>query len=169
MNIREALLQEHSRQQCEKIVGYIGNSQERFNELVQLFLNDEYRVVQRAAWPLSYSAIAHPRLVKSHLKKLVNNLRKKGIHDAVKRNTVRLLQEIDIPTGLQGSVMDICFSLIEDPGEPVAVKAFSLTVLHNLSKQHPDIIPEIKLLIEQQMPYQTAAFKSRAKKILAEG
>ena len=64
--------------------------------------------------------------------------------------------------------MDICFRFVEDPNEKVAVKAFSLTVLYNLSRKHPDIIPEVKLLIEQQMPHQTAGFKSRAKKILKE-
>lgn len=168
MNIREALLQEHSKQQCEKIARYIGNTPSRFDELIQLFFSDEYRVVQRAAWPLSYSAIAHPDLIKKHLRKLVANLKKPGIHNAVKRNTVRLLQEIAIPVSLQGDVMDICFGFVEDPTEAVAVKAFSLTVLYNLSKQYPDIIPEIKLLIMQQRPHQTAAFASRAKKVLKE-
>lgn len=166
MNIREALLKEHSRQQCDQIVRYIGNSQSRFDELIRLFFGEEYRVVQRAAWVLSYSAIAHPALIKKHLKKLVENLDKPGIHDAVKRNTVRLLQEITIPTSLHGQTMNTCFRFVEDPEEAVAIKAFSLTVLHNLSKQYPEIIPEIKLLINEQMPHQTAAFASRAKKIL---
>jgi hypothetical protein len=61
--------------------------------------------------------------------------------------------------------MQICFSYVESPTEAVAIKAFSLTVLHNLSKQYPQILPEIKLLIEAQLPYQTAAFKSRARKL----
>jgi hypothetical protein len=30
---------------------------------------------------------------------------------------------------------------------------------------YPEILAEIKLMIEEQLPYQTAAFKSRAKKI----
>ncbi len=61
--------------------------------------------------------------------------------------------------------MQICFSYVESPAEAVAIKATSLTVLYNFSKQYPEILPEIKLLIEGQSPYQTAAFKSRAKKI----
>lgn len=168
MNIREVLLEEHSRQQCDRIVQYIGNSPSRFSELIRLFFSDEYRVVQRAAWPLSYCAIAHPILIRKHLKKIVENLDKPGIHDAVKRNTVRLLQEIAIPSDLHGRLMNTCFRFVEDPNEPVAIKAFSLTILHNLSKQYPEIIPEIKLLIGQQLPHQTAGFISRAKKILKE-
>ena len=59
--------------------------------------------------------------------------------------------------------MDICFRYVESPNEAVAIKAFSLTVLYNLSKLYPEIIPEVKTLIEIQWPKQTAAFRVRAK------
>ena len=62
--------------------------------------------------------------------------------------------------------MDTCFKYVESPTEAVAIKAFSLTVLNNLAKQYPEIIAEIQLLIEEQLPHQTAAFKSRAKVFL---
>ena len=62
--------------------------------------------------------------------------------------------------------MDICFKYVESPTEAVAVKAFSLTVLGNLAKQYPDILPEIKIIIEEQMPHQTASFKVRARLFL---
>jgi hypothetical protein len=168
MNLRDEILKEHSKAQCLRIVAYIGNSQERFDELAGLFLNNEYRVAQRAAWPLSYCVASHPGLIKKQLKKIILNLKKPGIHNAVKRNTVRLLQNIDIPKPLRGYVMAICFGYLDSPGEPVAIKAFSLSVLARLSKEHPEIVPEIKLLIEEQLPYQTAAFASRAKRVLKE-
>ncbi len=62
--------------------------------------------------------------------------------------------------------MDICFKYLEFPDEALAVKVFSMTVLGNLAKKYPEIKPELKLLIEDQLPHQTAGFKSRAKKIL---
>lgn len=166
MILRDEILKEHSKSQCQKIVQWIGSSQERFDALFRLFLNDEYRVVQRAAWPLSNCVIAHPRLIHKNFSRLLKNLHKPGIHDAVKRNTMRLLQDIDIPKKFQGEIMDICFHYIASPHEAVAIKAFSLTVLDNLSKTYPEIKPEIKLLIEERWHYETAAFKSRAKKML---
>lgn len=164
--IRDLLLAEHSKAQCTRIVKYIGSNQQRFDELFNLFLSDEYRVVQRAAWPVSYAVIAHPTLIQKHFARLIKNLEKPGIHNAVKRNSIRLLQEIAIPKRYHGKLMDICFSYIATPGEAVAVKAFSLTVLQNLSAQYPEIIPEIKLLIEEYYERETPAFKSRAKKFL---
>ncbi|UAY53618.1 hypothetical protein [Ferruginibacter albus] len=165
-DLREEILKEHSKTQRDKIVNWVGNSQKRFNQLFYLFLNDEYRVVQRAAWAVSYAVGIHPEFIKDNFGKLVQNLKKPNLHDAVKRNSIRLLQHVAIPKKYHGDIMSTCFDYLQSPNEAVAIKAFSLTVLHNLSKQYPEIVPEIKLLIEEQLPHQTAAFKSRAKKII---
>ncbi len=166
MNLRSEILAEHSKAQAAKIVEWVGDSQQRFDELVNLFLHDEDKVTQRAGWPLSYAAIAHPQLVKKHLPVLVKKLHKEKIHNAIKRNIVRLLQEVPIPEKLHGEVMDICFGFIADVQEAIAVKAFSLTILENLSKQYPEIKHELKVIIEERWDYETAAFHSRAKKTL---
>jgi hypothetical protein len=139
-NLKEQILKEHSKTQCTIIVNWIGTSQQRFGELFHLFLSDEYRVVQRAAWPVSYCVMAHPDFIKKHWPALIKNLQKLNLHNAVKRNSIRLLQEITIPKKYQGQIMDICFKYVESPTEAVAVKAFSLTVLGNLAKQYPEII-----------------------------
>lgn len=168
MNLRETILAEHSKAQTNKIIAWVGDSQQRFDELFNLFLNDEYRVTQRAAWPLSYIAIAYPKLIVKHFGKLIKNLHKPGIHNSIKRNTVRLLQEINIPQRFHGEVMNLCFDYISTPGEAVAVKAFSLSILQKLSNQYPDIKQELKTIIEDRWDFETAAFKSRAKRILKE-
>lgn len=163
MNLVEMISQEHSKKQCNKIVEWVGDDQDRFNELFNFFLNAEYWIAQRAAWPVSYSVINHSVLMKDNFEKLIENVKKPGIHDAIKRNTVRLLQVVNIPEKYEGVVMEICFQYLESLAEAVAIKAFSITVLGNLAKKYPEIIPEIKLIIEEQLPHQTAAFRSRAK------
>jgi len=50
MDIKTALLEEHSKAQTLRIVKYIGTDQKRFDTLMELFYKEEYRVVQRAAW-----------------------------------------------------------------------------------------------------------------------
>jgi hypothetical protein len=168
MDLRATILQEHSKTQTTKIVKWIGDDQKRFDALFDLFLNDEYRVIQRASWPLSNCVMKHPELIQKHFSKLIRNLSKPNLHDAVKRNSIRLLQDITIPARFHGAIMDICFRYIEDPQEKVAVKAFSLTVLQNLSKQYPEIRNELKLIIEERWEHETVAFRSRAKKLLKE-
>lgn len=164
--LRDEILKEHSKTQCTKITAWVGDDQKRFDELFGLFLKDNYRVTQRASWPLSYCVLAYPGLIKKTLGKLINNLQKPAIHDAVKRNTLRILQEIDVPKKYQGTVMNSCFQWVESPVEPVAIKVFALTVLVNLAKLYPEILPEIKLLVQSQLPNQTAAFTNRVKRLL---
>jgi len=166
MKLRDQILKEHSKSNRVAIVKWIGDSQKRFDQLFDLFLHDEYRVVQRAAWPLSYAVSAHPTFIQKHFSKLLKNLEKPGIHDSVKRNTIRLLEDISIPERFHGRVMNICFNYITSPQEAAAIKAFSLTVLERLSKQYPEIRPELKTIIEDRWNYESAAFHSRAKKIL---
>lgn len=136
------------------------------DELVHLFTTDEYRVVQRAAWPIGSIVQTQPQLLKKHLPLFVQLLRKPGLHNAVRRNITRILQYMQIPEELKGDVMDCCFDFISDPQETAAVKAFSLTVLDQLAKEYPEILPEIITVIETRWEYETAAFHSRARKIL---
>ena len=168
MNIRAALLKEHSKKQCDAIVKWVGDDQKKFDELFHLFLTDEYRVVQRAAWPISYCVADHPEFVKKHFAKVLKAIEKRGVHDSVKRNCIRFLQHIDIPEKFHGRVMDICFRFFSSPTEAVAIKAFSITVLQKLAKLYPGIINEVKLIIEERWDYETPAFKARAKKLLKE-
>lgn len=76
------------------------------------------------------------------------------------------MQEIALPKKYHGIIMKICFTCLESPTETLAVKVFAMTVLGNLAKQYPEIKTKLKLLIEEQLPNQTAGFKSRGKKIL---
>lgn len=166
MRLRDEILKEHSKKQTNRIVEWVGASQERFNRLFDLFLNDEYRVVQRAAWAVSSCVMNHPELIRKKISKLVTYLQQPGLDVAVKRNSIRLLQYVEIPVKYHGYVMDTCFRFLEDPAEAVAVKAFAITVLGKLARQYPEIIPEIKLLISEQLPHQSAAFRVRAREFM---
>jgi hypothetical protein len=166
MDLLKAILKEHSHDQCHRIVKYIGDDKKKFADLMKLFFTGEYRVTQRAAWPVSVCVEHHPELIKPYFKKILNYMRQPGTHEAVWRNIVRLLQFVEIPKTHQGQVMNSCFEFISDPQTPIAIKADSLTVLDNLSRSYPEIKPELKLIIEERWEHETAAFRSRARKIL---
>lgn len=167
MKLREEILREHSKAHALKIASRACASKKNFTELMKCFLSDDYRLAQRAAWSVSRAARQNPERIRPHIKTLVAVLGRKDVHPAVIRNAVRVLQEIEVPKKIQGEVMDACFRFLEEHETPVAIKAFSLTVLFNLSGIHPDIKPELLLIIEERWPHETAAFRSRAKKILS--
>ena len=165
MDLKEKILEKHSKTQCDTIVRYIGNNKDRFGELMKLFFKGEDLIKQRAAWPMSYCVKNHPKLIEPYYKKLLDNLEKPNLHDSILRNTVRLLQYVKVPEKYHGQVMTICFNFIQSNETAVAIKAFSLTVLQNLSKDYPEILHELKTIIDERWEHETVAFRTRAKKI----
>ena len=167
MDIRAELLKEHSKAQVEKIAHWVGNKPDRFAQLISLFLHDEYRVVQRAAWVVSIVAEAHPAVAEAHLPAMVQRMSDNGVPVAVKRNVVRILQFVNIPGALHGEVLNACFDLLADPREAIAVRVFSMTVLANLARIYPDIKQELKTIVEDALQHNpSAGVRSRARKVL---
>lgn len=167
MNIQAALEREHSKTVTTAIVNYIGKDSERFKTLMDVFLNGDSRLSQRAAWPVSFACIAEPSLVKPYLAKLVNLLKEPVHHPAIRRNILRLFQEIEIPEKHQAALINECFRLIADPSQPVAVVAFAITNAAKLCKPFPELGRELKLVLHElsTQPH-TPAIRVRIKKAL---
>jgi hypothetical protein len=170
VNLREALLAEHSKALTMRIVAYIGNDEKRFAELMYLFLNDVPRITQRSAWAVSYVAEKSPHLIEPYLVSMLQILSKNKVHDAIARNTVRALKEIpnleNQSDEVVGLLVDVCFRYLEDPSVAVAIKAFSMIILDRLCVREPDLLNEMLPLIEDQLPHATPAFKGIGTKIL---
>jgi len=166
VTIKEEILQEHSKSQMLRIVNFIGNDQKLFDELFQLVISGETKVSQRGSWPMRYCVEAHPELIVPHLGKLIENLHK-PVHIAVKRNSLSILEHIEIPEEYFGVVADICFEWLDSSLQPVAIRAISMSILFNICKKIPELANELKLIIEEHMPYGTGGFVARGRKVLA--
>ena len=164
MDIEQALRDEHSKTQTLKIVKFIGNDKTRFKKLVDIFLNGEYRVTQRAAWPLSNVALDHPELIKPYFSKLINLLGKPENHPAIDRNILRIFQDIDIPEKHHGNLVDASFKFMMDVKYPAGIRAFAISVAANICKNYPELKRELILILEEFKKYpQQPAISSRLK------
>jgi hypothetical protein len=166
MDLVKELLKEHSKPQALKIAAWAQENEAHFKQFIAVFLSSNYRINQRAAWPLGFVAKNRIELVLPYVGELIDNLKKEDIHDAVKRNTIRFLQDVDVPEEYMGDLANICFGYLADPNEAVAIKVFSMSVLLNITKKYPDFKNELKLLIEEQLPHGSAGFRSRGNKVL---
>ena len=165
MDIRSQLLIEHSRANSELIADYIGSDPERIEELLRLFFANENLVTQRSAYVFLIISDRNRALFLPHLKNLVSNLAN-NIHDAVKRNTLRLLQELPVPENLEGTLANVCFDYLQSNKEPVAIKVFAMTILANLATKYPDLKNELKIIIDDLMQNGSSGIRSRGKKLL---
>lgn len=166
MNFKKLLEKEHSKATTELIVDTVIADPSKLDELMSIFLGDSFRLTQRASWAVSNVASKNSDLLNKWLPIMVKKLDEPNQHIAVRRNIIRAFQYMDFPEEIEGEILDKCFNYLNDYNQPIAVKAFSMTVVYNLSKKYPDIKPELKLSIEQLLPHGSAGIKSRGKKIL---
>ena len=166
MNIREALLAEHSKEQTMKIVRFVGDDPKRFSELMSVFFAGPYRVTQRAAWPISYCVEYHPELVNPYFARLISMLEVSDGHNAIRRNVARLLQFVDIPSRFRSRVFEACYDLVDDPHQPIAVRVFAMTVAARAAERHEELARELALVINKYLENGSAGFKARARKVL---
>lgn len=167
MDIKAELEKPQSKALAKEITNYVGNNPNRFKKLMELFFDKNLRISQKASWPVGFCAETYPSLIYPYLKEMIDNLQN-PVHNAVKRNTLRIMGDIILPEELLGEAADICFQYLDDPKEAIATRVFSMTVCFNITKREPELANELKIIIEDHYPHGSAGFKSRAKKILKE-
>lgn len=166
MNLLPILQKERSKKTCIEVADYIGNSPERFAELIEIIIGKDMEMANRAAWVIPSIADKNiDKLIQPHLKTMIEQLNK-PVHDAIKRNVVRMLQFTSIPKKLQGITLEYCFQLLNNPKEAVAIRVFAMTVLYNLTLKEPDLAHELYDCIEMHMEGALPGYKSRGGKIL---
>ena len=166
MNLITILQKERSKKTNIEVANYIGNSKERFAELIEIIIGKDLETANRAAWVIpSINDKNIDLLIQPYLKTMIELLNQ-PVHDAIKRNVVRMLQFTTIPKKLQGITLEYCFQLLNNPKEAVAIRVFTMTVLYNLTLQEPDLALELYDSIEMQMEGALPGYKIRGGKIL---
>jgi hypothetical protein len=166
MDLESEILLTRSKQQVVRLVKWVGNNAGRFKQLMELFLKEDEEIARRSAWVIGHCVEAHPDLMQPWLKPMIKKMKQAKAHCAVKRNGVRILQFVEIPSVLKGTVADLCFKYLTAQDEPIAVRTFSMTVLSKIADKQPALKKELELTIQQMLPYTTPAFRARAKQVL---
>jgi hypothetical protein len=166
MNFSTLLENTHSKATTTLIVDEIEANPSKLDELMQLMLGKDLLLAQRAAWPFSFVAEKNPLLFKRYIPQLIQKLENKDDHPAIKRNILRAFQYFNFSAKHEGKLLNISFNLLNDFEQPIAIKAFAMTVIYNLSEKYPEIKNELKLSIENLLPHGSAGIKSRGNKIL---
>jgi|APTNR8051073442_1049403.scaffolds.fasta_scaffold02311_7 hypothetical protein len=167
MYIRSQLLKEHSRANAVAIADFIGADPGRYADLMHYMLDGEHRMAQRASYSASLIGESHPQLIGPYLRRLLDVL-DQPVHEAVHRNSIRIMQYCDLPEPLHGKIIGTMFTLIADPQRSIAQRAFAITVALRLVHLYPDLIPEFRLLLEDALRVDPGpAIRSRARKALA--
>ncbi len=167
MNITETLSKTLSEGDFTLLTTRIEHDPERLHELVSLFLSAEPHLVQKASWVMMNLTGRAPALLEKYMNTLMAELKSEKTSGTVKRNIVRLMQQVSLPEAIHADLLDTCFRFLSDRNEAIAVKAFSMTVLRRLAEIYPEISTELKLVIEDGLRQNPSpGYRSRGLKTL---
>jgi len=165
--LRELILAEHSKNQRDRIISYIGTDKEKVAELMSLFFADEDpKIRQRAAYVVGFLEDIHYGILQPFYSRMVQNLSVKGHHNAIVRNTIRVVKERPLSEDDAGLIIDQCFKYLEDNSVKVAIRAWSLEAIYYHGNQYAELMEELKLMIEDHLPYALPAYKTKARGVL---
>ncbi len=118
----------------------------QITELVSLAFEKDHLLSSRAMWVLGHCSDLDFQSIKPYHIKLVNNLKKKDLHNGVVRNTLRLFQKHPVPKKTESFILDKCFDYIKNPAEAIAVRAFAITIVFNIAKPYPELLNELLIV-----------------------
>lgn len=165
MNIAEALLKEHSKAQTLAVCDAILKSPYLFDELWELIKSGEPPIPQRAAWVLSHLGDMNPAILYPVFAEAVALLHAPR-HDAVHRALVRTMSQLKIPEDYEGELYDLSIAWIGSPLKAVALRIFCMDIAAAIAMPYPELREEIRLVIESQMDWGSAGYKSRGTRVI---
>lgn len=166
MDLRKHLSRSGAIGELTKMGDDLGSNIPLFKALVDIYIEGPYELTHRAAHVINIITARYPQMIQPHLKRIITHLEKPGVHDAYRRNTIRMLQWIELPRIFQGLILDICFRYLQDKKEAIAIKVFSMSVISKIASDEPSLLAELSIILEDQLPYAGPAFRSRAAKVL---
>jgi hypothetical protein len=165
MDIKNQLIENVSKFTVQNIVNYINNDIKLFGELMKLIFNEEHPIPLRASWVASIISDNHPELLYPYIPRLIEQLRNFK-HSGVRRNFLRYLSNIEVPEPFIGQLFDDCYHWLLSKEEPPAVRVYSMQIIFNISRNEPDLLRELSLVLEELSNNESAGIRSRIQKLL---
>ncbi|REJ83745.1 MAG: hypothetical protein DWQ44_00415 [Bacteroidetes bacterium] len=162
-DLKKELLSDYSVLNNKRVCKLISGNKTLFPALVRMLSDNDTKLVKRAAWVFGTLVKEYPEMMQPQLDLLLH-LISQGGHVSVRRNVLRGLQFISIPEKYIVRVIDICFDFLNQHEEPPAVKAFSVTVLSNISCEYPEVKNELRAWFDRQAEGSSKAVIKRMEK-----
>lgn len=165
--MRDLIAEEYSSRQMKTAVRNAARSRNAFDELARVFTGNDEELARRAAWAIGYAATQKPDYAQKHLRSFLKMLDSTERHPAIYRNIFRLLQNFPLPQNLKAQVFDLSIRYIVNASYPAAIRAFAMSAAFNAGKVYPELLSELKTVVQSLNQEESPAVKNRAGKILA--
>lgn len=130
--------------------------------LLPLLEDGHQGLKDNAAWVLGYRGHLFPDIMHAELNYFKELLLSQNCRDGLKRNFFRTAQFIQWSKNDAGTIVDLAFKYSFDRTAATAIRAFALTTLVNVIQDFPELALEVKLNLEEELPYAEGGYLSRA-------
>jgi 8-oxo-dGTP diphosphatase len=139
-----------------------------FNKLLEYSFSGDSKLAFRASWTLTKVGDSYPEIFNPHLHQLIDLLPKID-NEGVERCFLRIIslsamEKLD--ERHHGLLADYCFRALSSGESAIAIKAYSMEILYNLSLIYPQLANELAVSIRILMEDGSAAIVSRGNMIL---
>ena len=165
MNLSEVIMAEHSKAQAAMIADIIIQKPGLLDELMKIIFAEEEPLLRRAAWPLRFIHERNKYIFNNYFPIIITKLPEiKSI--AIQRNLLYILAYSHIPEFYYGRLLDFTSKILLNTSSSVASIIYSIDIFYNLSKNEPELLNELKLMIELLIPHATAGIRSKSLRTL---
>ena len=149
------------------LVNEIVRNPDYYKLLIELAFYDTHPKSWRAAYLVDKINDKHPELLHPFLSAMINQVQIEK-SPGKKRHFLKLISLNDLTEEQQGFLFNFCIETLKSGKEPAAVRVHAMQILQNIAVKEPELIPEILLIIEDEMEnHLTAGINSRGKKLVA--
>lgn len=163
----EDRLSDSSKYTIDLVSKEVGGDEKQFADLLELAYLQKPSVSARAGRAAYQVAMNHPWIFDKHKNKLINTLPTLD-NESVQFVLAKILVDAPLTNDEDslGILMDYCFENATAVKTKIALKAYCYYILYNISEVVPEIKPELKMVIEEQLPFASAGIKSISYKLL---
>jgi 8-oxo-dGTP diphosphatase len=157
-----------SRQEAEWVANSAVANPAIFSKLLEYSFSKEQKLAFRASWTVSKVCDQFPELIRPHISQIVDSLPKVD-NESVQRSFLRIITQCNISeltTRQHGVLADHCFTMLKSGFSAIAVKAYSMEILYNLSLIYPELANELSTSINILMEDASAGILARGRMIL---
>lgn len=156
---------EHSRLQADFIADIVLKKPELIDELIQIVFSNKEPLSRRASWPMRIISDRNAMVLQPYLPFIIEKIPNiKSV--SILRAMLAILVNSDIPENHQGEMLQFTSQILINSNSPVALLIYSSDIFYKLSLKEPELLNELRLMLEQLLPFGSAGVKSKCRKIL---
>jgi len=134
--------------------------------LFKLNQHPKHLIAWRSAYLLDLAHDVNQNILDNYLEEIMEMI-PQLTNASIKRHYLRILSQHDLSELADGHLLDCCIKWLQNEETPIAVKGHCMQILHDLTIPYPELIPELKAVLENLIPYGSKGEVNRAKKILS--